>query len=482
MSDRRRTQITKEIMEKEYVSPEDKKRALATVLYEIRNSYPFMGAVLQSMNIMYTHAIPTAGIMFNTDARRWDMWINPKFFCKNLDNVKNNKAKTAQKRGDLARAAVMLHELSHITNKHPMRVPFLKISSHKRRVMNVAMDMAINQYIKHLPEGCPQCPPIESGQRCENEECCGRAIFVKDFYTEEKQSDGSVKKIPWQTGQTAEYYYNKLLERMQEPEDGDGEGQGEGGGGQGKVGGVPDTLDEHMWEGNVEEKDMLDATEELMKRAMIKSRFDYSDLPDSIKELLDHIKTRRAELDYKGMILSAIKKSASGHERKSTWVRPSRRYGNKAPGTTVGDLPKLNFYLDTSGSISAEELNEFLGILDNFLKAGSRKCRMNMFHTANYYSAEYKLGQRIGKGGISTVVESGGTCLEDSLRDIAKRRPDLAIFVTDGYYGDVPVETWLPPNVKFPQCLFIISKQGSKDHPLKRLGKTIQIPSDGAGA
>ncbi len=68
MSDRRRAKVTKELLDKEYVSSEDKKRALATVLYETRNAYPFMGAVLQSMNIMYTHMIPTAGIMFNTDA------------------------------------------------------------------------------------------------------------------------------------------------------------------------------------------------------------------------------------------------------------------------------------------------------------------------------------------------------------------------------------------------------------------------------
>jgi len=87
MSDRRRVKITKELMEKEYVTPDDKKRALATVLYETRNAYPFMGAVLQSMNIMYTHAIPTAGISFNTDAKRWDMWINPKYFCHSLDNA-----------------------------------------------------------------------------------------------------------------------------------------------------------------------------------------------------------------------------------------------------------------------------------------------------------------------------------------------------------------------------------------------------------
>jgi predicted metal-dependent peptidase len=479
MSDRRRTpaQITKDLLDKEFVDVEEKNRALATCLYNTRNSHPFMGSVLQSMNIMYTHQIPTAGIMFNTDAKRWDMWINPKYFCHRLNSTKTANGKTGQAVGDLARQAVMLHELSHITNKHPIRVPFLKISPRKRMIMNVAMDMAINQYIKNLPTGCPECPPHASGEPCKNDMCPGKCIDVNDWFDEVKKADGSIKKTPWESNQTAEHYYEKIIERLND----EGEDDDENGDGAGK--GIPETLDEHMWEGNVEEKEMLEATEDLMKRAMIKSRFDYSDLPDSVKDLLDHIKTRRAELDYKGMILAAIKKSASGHERKGTWTRPSRRYGNKAPGTTVGDLPKLNMYLDTSGSISTEELNEFLEIVDNFLKAGSRKCRLNLFHTDNYYSGEYKLGTRLGgDNGVSSKVESGGTCLEASMRDIAKRRPDLAIFITDGYYSNVDAETWLPPNQKFPQCLFIISRQGTKDHPLKRFGHTIQIPSDGAGS
>jgi predicted metal-dependent peptidase len=209
---------------------------------------------------------------------------------------------------------------------------------------------------------------------------------------------------------------------------------------------------------------------------MIKQHCSYDELPQSVRELLDHIETRKVELNYKAEILAAIKKSASGHERKSSWTRKSRRFGNKAPGTKVGDLPKLTFYLDTSGSISIEELNEFLEVADNFLKAGSRKCRINLFHTSNYFTAEYKLGQRVGQNGIESLVQQGGTCLRESLEDVFKKKPDLAVFVTDGYYGDVKVEEWMKSNDKWPQCLFIISRGGSIDHPLKRLGRTIKIP------
>lgn len=467
MSDQKRKTLSKKEMEEEWVPNEEKQTALQTAIYECSRSEPFLGSVLQCLNIMYSHMIPTAGIMFNTEAKRWDMFINPKFFCHKLNSVTD---KTGKKIGAKARKAVLFHELSHITNKHPMRVPFLKISPRKRMMMNVAADMAINQYIKNLPMGCNQCPPPETRQPCKNKDCPGRAIMVEDFY----DTDDKGNKVFWEKGKTMEYYYEKLLTKLDEPDDDDGDGDGEADGSSGE--GIPKTLDEHMWDGSAEEKDMLEATEDLVKRAMIKQRCSYDELPQTVRELLDHIETRKVELNYKAEILAAIKKSASGHERKHSWTRKSRRFGTKAPGTKVGDLPKLHFFLDTSGSISVEELNEFLEVADNFLRAGSRKCRLNLFHTSNYFSSEYKLGQRIGDNGIESMVQQGGTCLEDSMKVIFQRKPDLAVIVTDGYYGDVRVEEWMKPNDKWPQCLFIISRGGTEDHPLKRLGKTIKIP------
>ncbi|CAM6003850.1 unnamed protein product, partial [Sphagnum balticum] len=301
-------------------------RALASAIYECSKSHPFLGSVLQCLTISYGHVIPTAGIMFNTDAKRWDMIINPYFFCKKLNLLEQK--------------AVLLHELSHITHKHPLRVPFLKISARKRMLMNIAADMAINQFIKNLPKGCPQCPKPEERKPCPNDLCPGKGIFVEDYFDIDEKTK---KQIPWEKNRTMEYYYEKLLTRFEDPDnededEGDGEGDGQGRGkGRGNAGGgadtgdLPQTLDEHMWDGAAEEGDMLDATEELVKRAMVKARLDYSSLPDSVKELLEDIKMRRAELNYKALILLAMKKHAAGHNRKNTWTRKSKRFGNKAP-------------------------------------------------------------------------------------------------------------------------------------------------------
>lgn len=474
------------LAKKEEVPAALMKQCLQTAIFQTSKSNPFMGSILQCMNITMTHTLPTAGVCFNPEIKRWDLLINPYFYCKKMNEEQ--------------RKAVLLHELYHITHKHPLRIPFMKLSVHKRRLMNIAMDMSINQYIKDIPDGCPNCPPPNIGGQCTSPElCCGRGIHIRDFFdTNEKTK----KNIPWQERREAEFYYEKLLERFEDPDpqdkgeegdddaDGDGapgkgkgkpkkgqgkpkEGQGNAGGGA-QTGDLPETTDVHAWDGSAEEKDMLEATEDLIKRAQIKCKFGYDELPGHIKDLLDHIKTRRKELNYKAIILQALKASLPANFRVKSWTRKSKRFGNKAPGNRNGEEPKLDNYIDTSGSISIEEANTFLDIIDEFLKVGARKCMLNMFHTQNYYRKEYKRGTRVKREDF----QSGGTCLEQSLELVAKERPDLAIFLTDGYYSYVDVKKWVGHNGTMPTVFFLISKGGTVDHPMakEKWARTLQIP------
>jgi predicted metal-dependent peptidase len=461
------------IPKEQEVSAELMKQCLNTGIYDVSRSHVFIAGVLQCLNMDFTYMMPTAGIGYNPDQKRWDLHINPYFFC-----IKLNQAQ---------RKAVLIHEIYHVLNKHPFRVPFLKINASKRQLMNIAADMAINQTIKDLPSGCPQCPPVESGQPCANPTCPGRCINVNDYYDEDEKTG---KRSPWPTMQAMEIYYEKLLTKFKDMVKGDGEGQCEhcdgtgedpnapgqpcpecGGDGQKKGKGIPREFDSHKWDGNGDETEMLEATDELVKRAMVKQSLSYDQLPGFIKDLLDDIKARKAELNYRGIILAALKRHASGHERKSTWARKSKRYGELAPGTRVGDLPRLRLYLDSSGSISTEELNEFLGIVDEFLKVGSRKCEIAFFHTDLYHKQPYKLGERFDR----KKVQSGGTDLTGVFEDIVKNPCDLNLVITDGCYSDVNFEAMLRPNQKLSQTLFIISRQGTADHPIKRL-ETIKVP------
>ena len=590
MSTTMRTNINASLIEEEHVSIEKKKECLQTGVYDVLKRSPFMGSVLQCLDIYYTHAVPRAGIMFDTQGKKWNMAINPKWFCEHLDYK--------------MREGVLLHEIFHVTHKHPMRAPFLKINQHRRMLMNIAMDMAINQYIQNLPKGCPTCPPIEEqykGAACTNNLCPGSAIFVENYFDTDKNG----KQIPWPKEKPMEFYYHKLIEKYDQQDKGreptmrgvehvvtdpetvsasgyresktltsavnesitkfkstltvgqaivftnqvdskengihqivdvgspttpwvvkrhvehsgtivnsvyvgdaaidkhqvvkkgqkkkgwfvvgrarakdsnlvevdkaeiifqeedleEGSGPGQGG-----------EFDSHQWDGNAEESEMMDATEDLVKRAMQKRGLTYDKLPGFIQELLQDIDARRNELNYRQLILAAIKKHASGFNREHSWTRPSRRFKNKAPGTRNGHLPSILQMIDSSGSISVQEANDFLDITDEFMKVGSRKCDLALWHTNVYYHEQYKLGNRID----AKTWQSGGTDVGPVLRKIYEEQKDLNIIMTDGCFCDVDYESWLKPGEHFPQVLWIISRDGSEEHPIKRLGETIKIPN-----
>ena len=469
---RSKEDLTQDLMNSEFVNDLKKKHDLQTAIFNISKTHPFMGSIMQCMNIIYTHTLPTAGVSFNNDLKRWDLFINPHFYCEKLN-------------GD-HRRAIMLHEIYHIVHKHPFRLPLHLLPAGKRRIMNIACDMAINQYIKGLPAGCPECPPLLFGylpQECSNKLCCGHCIDVKHYFDEDDQGN----RTPWEKLKPAEYYYEKLLTKL---DDNDGEsggeiivgemgadGKGKGadqGEGKPKNGDMPDTIDVHDWNTGADEKDVLDATDDLMKRAMIKENISHDELPGVIKDLMQHLDLRRAELNYKAIILMAMKASLPSNVRKHSWSRKSRRFGNKSPGTMNASQPKLEVFIDTSGSISITEANEFLDIVDEFLKVGAKSCHLNMFHTANYYSKTYKKGQRPKKDDW----QSGGTCLQQSMKIIAEKKPDLSIFLTDGYYSDIEVERMIGVNEKFPKTVFIISQSGTEDHPFAKRdwARTVKIP------
>lgn len=435
----------------------ERTQCLSTSLYNLRNTSPFYSSMLQSMNIFYTDIIPTAGVCYSSDNKRYEMLLNPMFFIRSLDS-KN-------------RDAVLLHEILHLVNGHLTRIPFMAISNHNRKLMNIAGDLSINQYIKNLPNGCPECPPVEDmmhGAKCENQLCCGYALNIKDFYDEDDKGN----KKAWPVLDTMENYFVRLKERYDDQGEGEEDGDGSGNGG------TPREFDSHNWEASAEESEMLEGMGDLLKRAMIRSNTGYSDMPALARALLENIETRKAELNYKHLIALAIRKSVAGYDRKNSWTRKSRRFGNLAPGSKEGPQASLSFRIDTSGSISIVAMNEFLEVVDGFLKVGSKKCSIHLFSDNEYYSAPYKVGDRLKKEMIQSNVKMGGTCLESSLKNILQKPSDLNLILTDGYYSNIDVESWLPNNKSFPKTLFIIEKSGTKDHPFSKRDwqETILIP------
>src|SRR6266700_3200382 len=224
--------------------------------------------------------------------------------------------------------------------------------------------------------------------------------------------------------------------------------------------------DEHMW-GDLSEDEkerMLTEAKKIVERTIEKSSTTHSQIPDSIKDLLQNIDCEIQKLDYKGILKRIIKKSLSCADRKNTWNRPSKRYGVYSPGTEVGKLPFCMFLNDSSGSISVKEQNEYLQIMAGFLKVGGKKCTLAFWHTNLYHKQPYKLHQEIDPN----VMQSGGTDVTAPMLEIQKTKPNLAIILTDGYYDATDVKVT-------SEVLFIISKGGNKEHPMRHVGTTIML-------
>ncbi len=418
------------------VSMEDKKKALQNAIFHFNQ--PFYGALLQELTIQYTDQIETGAIGFNPKTESYEIVLNPNYFINHLDGAQ--------------RVSLLNHEIMHFTNKHLFRLPWLEASQEDKSIMNVAGDMSINQYIPNIPKGCGKCPH-ETYQHFIDAKCPGTWVDVKDF----KLDDGGA----FPPFKTLEDYF-ELIKSEQKKQKRN----------KNTIGNVNEKLgklhhtDEHQWERLDEEskRKMLEEAKKIIKRTIEKTSHSHTAVPQSIQDLLQEIETMAAGINYKQILRNAIKKSASVTDREHTWTRPNRRYGIVSPGTKLGKLPVLSFYNDSSGSISVTEQNEYFRVMEGFLQVGSRKCMLSFWHTSMYYKKPYKKGQTIAPEDL----QSGGTDVACVLADIKTSKPNLSIILTDGYYDTCSIK----PNA---EIIWIISKGGNKEHPMKHIGKTIML-------
>jgi predicted metal-dependent peptidase len=387
----------------------------------VRDSgYGYIGSILQCMTINYSNVIPTAGVYYDKKVRSLRMLINPRFFMTELSPKE--------------RTAVLRHEIEHVLNKHV----FFDIASMgwDMKLANVAMDLVINQTIPDLPS---------------------MALVLSQFRTKDGEN--------FPEGVATEYYYDLLKDdaEVNKP-NADGSPGTEWIKAKDAFKDAEGTLDSHLWqEGGVDQGELLKAAADLLRRAKEKAA-EHGVSSNRLSDVLEEVETRIKGLDFKALLMLALRKSLPANFSRRTWKRHSRRFGDAAKGSIKAKMPKLEVFIDSSGSISMEEANEFLGITNNFLTVGVQSAYVNLFHTSVYKRKKVKKNFKIEEG----EFESGGTCLQDCFDKLGKSRSDLAIFITDGYFGEVNLPKALP------NVVFIISKGGTEDHPLKSLGKTVK--------
>jgi predicted metal-dependent peptidase len=301
--------------------------SLAKASKELMLKEPFYGLLLMSLNKIWSDKLPTAGVRLK--GINYELAINPSFW---------ESLPMEQKIG------VLKHELLHIGFFH--LVNFTNYSN--KKVLNIAMDLEINQYIERswLPED---------------------GMFLDTF-----------PELDLEERKGTRYYYDKLMELMQEEEEtmqcimnaiSNGESECELPNGQ-KIN-IPD----HDWD-EIEQLDeatkklIESQTKHIVEQVADQVQKSRGTVPGEFAEILERLRhIDPPKFDWKGYM-----RRFAGRSIK-TYTKKSRRKYNKRlpdnPGLKIKRHKHILAAIDTSGSVSTNELKEFLSELYHMKKTGS---------------------------------------------------------------------------------------------------------------
>ena len=362
-------------------------------IQEVVFKYNAYAPIISSFRIVYSDLLPTMGV--DKYAR---LMINPKFVMENEAYIKG----------------IIIHETLHVffghTSDTRSKLAYTEDAEHNK-IANIAEDCAINQFIsENLPESA-----INPGTLSK---------MLKGVYVE--------------YGQSAELYYDLIVNNMQKEKENKGNGEGEGGKGkqlgngmcstdQANTKAVQDALDkmgiEHMSQEEINDK-ALQTAQEICKS----QGHQYGDLAKFAKEMLD------PKVDWRPLLNATIRnaeKKVWTIHAKQTFKRVSRRSGQILIPKRNGQKISVALSFDTSGSISQDMVNQFLSEVRNCMKYSEIK-ECALWHTSNYwYGTPEELENKIEK-----VFECGGTD-ERCMGNVEQHcKADLYIHFSDGYHGD----------------------------------------------
>jgi predicted metal-dependent peptidase len=358
---------------------------------------PFYGLFLMRLNKTFDDKIPTACV--SIDGINPMLRINKEFW-NSLDDV--------EKEG------ILIHECGHILYGH-LTENWDYLRKHDAKIANEAMDLEVNSSIP---------------------------ILQKDpyFYP---------AKFSLENNKGTLFYYDYLCKNYLE-----------GGG----IGGGNQLVDDHsQWQSDK----MSDAQKQLIQQqidSIAKSTAEQVQksqgvVPNQFKDYIDKLFQKKERIfNWKQYFRKSIG-TAIDVELRKTRKKESRRFPD-ASGLKHKRKASVLVAVDTSGSVSGEELNEFFSEINHIYKAGT---------DITIIECDAKI-QRIYKytgKWDGTVHGRGGTVFDEvyTYRNEHRRDFTACVFFTDGY---LDVNTKL-----FGNNIWIITSNGYKQ---KYPGHSIFIP------
>lgn len=347
----------------------------------------FLGAIMSSMNFVWSRQIPTAATNGET------FWWNPDFFL----SLEPDTRKT-----------VLMHELWHAALLHMVRR-----GERDPYIWNLACDYRINNgleddgYSFKGVENC--CKDQKYGLQAE-----------EDIYDQLMQNPPPKPKPVWGTGPCT-------------PNGVGGQGQPQGAGGQPQQGDNRDPNDP----ANAGQYGDMIPTDKASNATAInnvvraihqaKAANQPGSVPGGLEEMIEEF--LKPIVPWEQLLQKWMQDLL---DTKYSWARPRRRYHDVYLPARVpeeGRLEHLAFYQDTSGSMSQEELqrtnSEIKYIWDTMQP---KRLTTVQFDIKIHRIDEFVEGDKYEK---ITVEGRGGTDLREVHADLIERRPTAAVIFTD---------------------------------------------------
>jgi predicted metal-dependent peptidase len=299
----------------------DKQKSLSKISKELMLKEPYYGFFLIMLNKVWRKDLPTAGVSKN--GINFQLAINEDFWTS---------------LSEMHQMGLLKHELLHIAFGHLTSFKSFK----NKRLANVAMDMEINQYIDEdwLPEGGIDINDYED-LNLERKAGCRYYYDKLNQFQDEKNKNGSCGNEEM----------DKLLDQIAN-------------------GDIPD---HSTWE---EFEDLSEAEQKLIEKQLQKVLADAKEqtikkrgnVPGEIEGVIVIEEIVAPKFDWRGYIRRFTGVSTKVFTKKIR-RKENRRFSDN-PGLKIKMKQHMLLAIDTSGSVSDSELQEFMGEIHHIYKVG----------------------------------------------------------------------------------------------------------------
>ena len=357
--------------------------------------FGFVHQIIGMMNKVPSKKIDTMGVRV-LGGGTFELSYNPNF----IESLTDGEA-----------TFVMYHEILHLVLHHCTSRAF-----RNRELGNIATDLAVNDLIPIIAGSCERPVSAETGRLV--------GVFVDEF-RKVKDENGLLIYKNIKNKQTAEWYYNFLLNAH---EDGGGKGNGSGSlkdGGEGngsgslKDGGEGNGSGSHKgWkEDEIADEKIRAKIDEISKRNT------WGNISAGNKELIEAAQVKRINW---GNLIRRFLGNLAWKDREPTRKRPNRRTGFIHPGYKKVLIGRNLVAIDTSGSISPLMLSEFLSVINNM----SEYVPIDLLQFDAEVTTNPKPWDKKRKSYAFTG--RGGTNFEPVMEVVKKGRYKSVIILTDG--------------------------------------------------